>query len=164
MKKVIWPIMGAAAFIVLVGLLTKRLGTLPQAQVQNQTPAPGKQILVGAKTITVELANTPASRQKGLGDRASLGVDQGMLFVFDQKQVRPNFWMKDMKFSIDIIWISNDKVVQIDKAPAEPGVPDSGLKVYIPAQAVDYVLEVNSGFSTSNNITVGTTVQMLSGL
>jgi hypothetical protein len=78
-----------------------------------------------------------------------------MLFLYNIK--RPAvFWMKGMRFPLDIIWIADGKVVQIDKqAPHEPGVADPDLKRYISNEPVDAVLEVNAGFAEKNGIKVG---------
>jgi len=65
-----------------------------------------------------------------------------------------------MKIAIDIIWLKNGKIIQIDKnvAPPTAGTSDKNLKLYSPKTAVDYVLEVNFGYSDLNNIKVGDTV------
>lgn len=65
-----------------------------------------------------------------------------------------------MEFAIDIIWIKDGKIIQIDKNVEAPavGTPDNKLKLYSPKSAVDYVLEVNSGYSDLNNIKVGDSV------
>jgi hypothetical protein len=67
--------------------------------------------------------------------------------------------MKDMKFPIDIIWISGDEVVGIDEnAEPEPGKPLSDLKIYYPPREIDSVLEVNAGTAEKYNLKVGDTV------
>ena len=119
-------------------------------------------IQVGDAKVRVEIMEAEAQREKGLSDRKSLCSGCGMLFVFDSKQVTPIFWMKDMVMPIDIIWISGDKIVKIDKSAPIPksGVSDGKLPKYSPGRPIDYVLEVSSGFSDTNNIKVGDVVQM----
>jgi len=157
MKKILIPLLGTAIFIIAVGLLTK--GNLVKDIQNTKTQTNTKTIKVADKLLSVEVADTDSERQKGLGGKLILGQDQGMLFVFDQAQAYHSFWMKDMKFAIDIIWISNNKIVQIDKdAKAEPGVSDQNLKRYISKVPVDLVLEVNSGFCDKNSIKVGDTI------
>jgi len=69
--------------------------------------------------------------------------------------------MKDMFIPIDIIWIDNGKVIQIDRdVQPEPGVDDSDLAFYIPADPIDYVLEVNARFCEKNLIEVGDVVDL----
>src|ERR1035437_11182288 len=65
-----------------------------------------KTLVIGSKKISAEVANTPTARQKGLSGRACISQNEGMLFVFPQSGSYP-FWMKDMKFPIDMIWISS---------------------------------------------------------
>ncbi len=102
--------------------------------------------------LTVEMAETPKQWEHGLSDRESLGDMEGMLFIFPQYHI-PVFWMKDMHFPIDIIWISNYKVVDITaSAPVET---TSKLPTYSPRSPVNMVLEVPSGWAQENGITVG---------
>jgi hypothetical protein len=91
--------------------------------------------------LKVELVNTPASITQGLSGRESLDVD-GMLFVFDESVIR-TFWMKDMRFAIDIIWLNDGKVIGVenDVQPPEPGTPDSQLERRTSPGPVDMVLE-----------------------
>lgn len=152
MKKILLSILATILFIVFVGLLTR-----------NNLPSLTKtKIYVGETEILVEIANTARKRQKGLSKRESLAEREGMLFVFAQEDVQPPFWMKEMEFAIDIIWIDDDKVVQIDEnVPApESDTPDSELKFYPPNQPIDYVLEVKAGFADQNDIKVGDDINL----
>ncbi|MGB6881980.1 MAG: DUF192 domain-containing protein, partial [Microgenomates group bacterium] len=105
---------------------------------------------------------TEIQRRQGLSGKENLPEGEGMLFIFESKNIQPPFWMKDMKFAIDIIWIDDDKIVQIDKdiQPPEPGASDNKLVLYTPNQPIDYVLEVNAGFSEENKIKVGDSVNL----
>jgi uncharacterized protein len=168
-KQLLIPLAGVAIFIVLVGILTQRSGNLNFGNILS-TPAPttspasspsqAKALTIGDKTIQVEIANTKDLREKGLSGRSSLPNNSGMLFVFDSKQVTPIFWMKGMLISLDMIWISGNAIVKIDKniPVPPPNTPDTSLTEYSPNQPVDYVLEVNSGFSDQNNIKIGDNV------
>jgi hypothetical protein len=103
--------------------------------------------------VTVELARTPEELYRGLSGRDSLGKNQGMLFIFADSRYQ-TFWMKDMKFPLDIIWISEDHVLDITKnAP----VPKDPIKpaIFNSFGEVDRVLEVNAGWADANNIKVG---------
>ncbi len=113
-------------------------------------------VTIGKLNVNAKIAANTKDRQKGLSIYDSLPLDQGMLFVFD-KSDSYIFWMKDMKFAIDIIWIDeNKKVVEIAKnVPAEPGKNDLQLKQYKPASPAKYVLEVNAGLSDLNNVATG---------
>lgn len=152
-KKILIPL-GA----VIVALLVYRFFTTSPSKMNVEQ----KTATIGTKKINLEIANTENLRQKGLGGREALNENSGMYFVFDEKPVMASFWMKNMLIPIDIIWIRNGKIVEIDKnVPFYPkDTPNNQLKTYSPTSPIDYVLEVNSGFSDKNNFTVGDPVQM----
>lgn len=160
-KKVLIPLVLVIILITVVGFFIKIYPTFNTASTKNEQVAQ-KIVTIGSKNINIEIANTNELREKGLGGRSTLPENNGMLFVFDSKPLMVNFWMKDMLMPIDIIWIANNKITKIDKNvpfyPAE--TPDSQLKVYGPSSPIDYVLEVNSGFSAKNNIKVGDVVTL----
>src|SRR3989338_8221873 len=80
-----------------------------------------------------------------------------MLFIFD-KPDNYGFWMKDMRFPIDIIWLDqNFKVVHVEKSVATSTYP----KVFYPSGPATYVLEVNSGISDSINLQIGDEAKFL---
>lgn len=106
--------------------------------------------------VQVEVASTAQTREKGLSGRDRLEPGQGMLFVFMQPAVY-TFWMKDMKFPIDILWINGQELVDIttDVPLPEPG---EALPQYFPQSPADKVLEVPAGFARTNGLRTGMTV------
>jgi uncharacterized protein len=113
------------------------------------------EVTIGATTFDVEVASTTLERARGLSFRDGLGEKQGMLFLFDSSS-NYGFWMKDMKFAIDMIWIKGDRVAGFSENVApEPGVPLWKLKIYYPPEAVDKVLEVGAGMVAKDGIKVG---------
>jgi uncharacterized membrane protein (UPF0127 family) len=111
-------------------------------------------------TMRVEVANTPDDRAQGLSDRDRLAADAGMLFDLGETRV-PGFWMKDMRFPLDMVWIDEHKMivgVAVDVQP-QPGVPDSELRRYSPDVPVRYVLEINSGASLRLGLEAGDRVE-----
>ena len=84
-----------------------------------------------------------------------------MLFVFEKKFI-PVFWMKDMNFDLDFIWIRDNTIVDItERVPApQPNITDTELLRYSPTSNVDQVLEVNSGWIQSHNIKVGDKIKL----
>lgn len=159
MKSILLPLLGATLFIILVGFLAKGSFNGKLAPAVKETPK--KEVVIGSTKIYVTVADSEEERKQGLSGKAELGETEGMLFVFETKDVYPGFWMRGMLFPIDIIWINDGKVSKIDKDLAVPaeGTPDSELKVYYPDKPVDYVLEVNAGFSDKNDIQVGDAVE-----
>jgi len=156
-KQVLLPILGVIIFIVAVGLFVQKSGNLSV----NPTPK-ASSVKINNTEIQVTLAKTKEERVKGLSGTTSLAENSGMLFVFDGN-TNPIFWMKDMIIPLDIIWIKNNKIIKIDKNVPEPklGTPDTKLAKYSANQSIDYVLEVNAGFSEKNNIKVGDSVDVV---
>lgn len=101
------------------------------------------------------IADTPELREKGLSGRASIDVGEAMLFIFE-KSARNYFWMKDMLFSIDIVWLDTDKkVIHIEKNVS----PGSFPKSFGPNEDSKYVLEFKEGVTESIGLEVGDRVE-----
>jgi len=105
-------------------------------------------VAIGDQAYIVEVATTRDEQARGLSNRDSLADTAGMLFPFNPPGV-VSFWMKEMRFPIDIVWIANGKVIGVVKnAPIPPtGSVTQNLPTYAPPAAVDYVLELNAGQS-----------------
>ncbi len=101
--------------------------------------------------ISVKIADTPALQGKGLSGTESLAAGEGMLFVFDTPD-QYAFWMKDMNYPIDIIWISGDKRIVDIKTNADPASYPAAFKPTLPAL---YVLEVEAGFALTHSLARG---------
>jgi uncharacterized protein len=103
----------------------------------------------------LEIVNTPQSISQGLSGRDEIGSG-GMLFIFNQ-ELAPKFWMKDMKFDLDLIWIKDNQVVEITKNVPSPTLETSlnELPTYSPSQPVSMVLEVKSGLVDELQIKIG---------
>ncbi len=112
-------------------------------------------VIVNGQVITVQIANTDAERTQGLSGHAPLADDNGMFFVFPTSG-NYGFWMKDMTFPIDIIWVNS----QMQVVHVEPSLtPATYPTVFYPDADSLYVLEVPAGTVSRLNITVGDTVQ-----
>lgn len=110
--------------------------------------------------IKAEVADTKTERETGLSGRESLAEDAGMWFVFEDDGRYP-FWMRGMKFGIDIIWIDREfKVVEI----AMNAMPESGttLKSYVSQSPARYVLEVAAGTAKTHKLGVGDIIELIS--
>ena len=102
-------------------------------------------------SLNVEIVRTGEAQERGLSGRASLAEDQGMLFDFETSDIY-KFWMKDMKFPIDMIWFDEDRrVVYIQ----EDATPESYPESFGPNENTKYVLEVVAGFTQKYNIKIG---------
>ena len=108
-------------------------------------------VSIDGQTIYVDLAENPAQQALGLGNRASLGAHQGMLFIFPVDDMHM-FWMKDMSFSIDMIWLSADGTVMYIQPNVAPSTyPDA----FGPKEPSRYVLELPANFASRYGIKVG---------
>ncbi len=124
------------------------------------TREPGLALVrIGALAVQAEVPEGDAF-YRGLGGRDSLPDDRGMLFVFPEPGLL-TFWMKDMLIPIDIIWISAEgRVVDVQTAQPEPGVPDPQLKLYKPSGPAQYVLEVRAGLAAEQGVQIGDEAQI----
>ena len=103
----------------------------------------------------MEVADTTQARAKGLSGRSCIGQNEGMLFVFNQPGFY-EFWMKDMKFPIDIIWIASDHRVVWLKSKVQPS--SYPQKFVNQGSAAQYVLELASGRALNLLVDPTTTV------
>ncbi len=131
---------------------TQSAVTNPREQVEE-----GKtRVRVKSLDVTAEIAATDKEKKKGLSERESLPISEGMFFVYDRMAIY-TFWMKDVQFPIDIIWIDEDKkIVYIaQNAQPEPDKNDGELKRYRPSGESQYILEINAGLAAANGLAIG---------
>ena len=108
------------------------------------------------QTIHVSIANTPQAHEAGLGGRTGLAPDEGMLFIF-REEGKHVFWMKDMSFPIDIVWIASDgRVVYL----AQNVSPDTYPMSFVSTAPARYVLELPAGFSSEYAVIIGDIVRL----
>lgn len=125
----------------------------------KQTPT--ATVTIRNQHFTVEVADTDAKRIQGLSGRDGLKDSDGMLFVFDQPNML-TFWMKGMKFPIDIIFIKDDRIVTIHENIPNPS-PNTlvdNLPRYSSSERANYVLEINAGLSRKYGLRKGDTVEI----
>lgn len=107
------------------------------------------------KPITVDVVDTPMSREVGLMCRTHLRRDYGMLFVFPQ-EMSLNFWMKNTLVSLDIVWIGADKkitVIHDHMKKSTVATPDD--KVAVAGGRGQYVLELPAGTAQRRGLNAG---------
>ena len=108
-------------------------------------------LLMGHNRFNLEVARTEESQELGLSDRLSLAEDDAMLFVFPKPDIKC-FWMKDMHFPIDILWLdSNKRVMHMELGLS----PDSYPNSYCPSIPSSYTVEVNAGMAKQNDVRIG---------
>ena len=110
-------------------------------------------MMVGKATVKVQVRDTMEGRRQGLSGFEKLEEDEGMLFVFP-RSLRYGFWMKEMKFDLDFVFIKDDLVVEILEGVPAPKEGEQPIKIQ-PKQEVNKVLEVNSGWAKRQRVKVG---------
>lgn len=121
----------------------------------------GPLVQIGDTVYVVDLAVTPEERSQGLSGRSSMGADRGMLFVYDEDGAR-TFWMPDMHFPLDMVWIRADCTVagvtaDVPNPPLD--TPRDQLELYPSAGLVRFILELNAGQAAEHGIEAGGTVE-----
>ena len=128
----------------------------PSVPVEGTPLAYEAVLCVNEARINVLVADTPQERAAGLSGYAGLPENVGMLFVFPEPR-QPSFWMRGVLFALDLIWIRDGMVVQIDASvpPPPPNTPDDQLPRYHPTEPITHVLELTAGSAARLGITVG---------
>ena len=110
-----------------------------------QAPCPAEQaasIQIGAQRFAVEVAATPAARERGLSGHAPLAPPTGMWFVLPETGW-PGFWMRGMRFPIDLIWVSPEQ--RVLGAATLPVCRNEPCPLAYPPAPAAYVLEIAAG-------------------
>jgi uncharacterized membrane protein (UPF0127 family) len=146
---VLFAFFAAVAFY---GVFTIFIIHAPQKMTLNDGIYKTQDILLPDATVVHAIvSDTPELRELGLGGRSGLDLNQGMLFIFQQEGMY-GFWMKDMRFSIDIVWLSSDKkVIYIAQSVAPETYPAS----FGPNAPSKYVLELAAGYTVAHSIKIG---------
>lgn len=147
----------AGGALLLVLLLHFREASAPVKTLPTVPEGYDSLLIVNGTEISVTVADTEAKQEQGLSGTPSLADNTGKLFIFKDAGTY-GFWMKDMQYSLDIIWI--------DEAMTIVGIehdvrPETYPTVFYPPRAVSYVLEVNAGFSTQHNLTEGQKITVI---
>ncbi len=110
-----------------------------------RAPCPAEQaatLRIGAQGFTVEVAATPASRERGLSGHARLSPNAGMWFVLPEAE-QTGFWMRGMRFPIDLIWVSPEQ--RVVGAATLPVCENDPCPITYPTAPAAYVLEIRAG-------------------
>ena len=125
--------------------------------VERDGPPTDAWLTINGQEISVEIADTPRKQELGLGERDALPWDHGMYFEYERPAFYA-FWMKGMRFSIDIVWLRNDRIVGIESnVPFEPGTNGPTLR---PPQLVDAVLEVPADYAAARGWRIGDRIHL----
>lgn len=111
-----------------------------------------REVTINGKALQLEIANTPAAIVQGLSGRKSMARDEGLLFIMPNVEYQ-TFWMKDMNFAIDIVFLREGEVVDIAtlQRPSLTGIPS-----HRSIAEADMVLELNAGMVKEYKLEIGT--------
>jgi len=113
-----------------------------------------KHVYIRDVLVKSEVVKTETRIEKGLAGRASLLEGRGMLFSMPDNDTQ-RFWMKGMRFAIDIIWIENNRVIGCEK-----NISPADLRTFVSPGDAGYVLEVPEGFCDKNKVKVNDEVRI----
>lgn len=143
-----------------ISYLLSLLASLSIAGCGYESPdhLPMTKMKLGSDTVTLEIANAPASRTKGLMERDSMPEDHGMIFIFPEDTPQ-SFWMKNTRFPLDIVFInSQSKIVSIHTM--RPYVTTSTYS----AAPAKYAIELHAGKAKELGLQAGQSVSLPSDL
>ncbi|HEY6405220.1 MAG TPA: DUF192 domain-containing protein [Nitrososphaeraceae archaeon] len=129
---------------------------LPPIVDPNDQPIKAR-IIVNGFAILADVAITDEDQIKGLSIRDQMNENEGMLFVYGEPS-RQSFWMKDMKFPIDIIWLNGTGSVVHVEENLKPCVPSLECPSFSPNENAQYVLETVAGFAQKHHLKIGTDI------
>jgi uncharacterized membrane protein (UPF0127 family) len=118
---------------------------------------PTAEVTIGIHRIQVEVADTPERMSRGLSGRSRLGKGRGMVFPY-ARAGHHGFWMYDMRFDIDIVWIRENRIVDLTSGALHD--PPGALSTYRPREPADLVLEVPAGTAESLGWRIGDRVRV----
>lgn len=143
-------------FLVLFSLVSLKAGLCFGSEIHFEKA----KILLAGKSISIEIAKTPSEHAHGLMFRKKLGSDEGMLFVFENEEIR-HFWMKNTLIDLSIGYFDKDKVLVDIQEMTATSLLDVKPPSYPSAKPAMYALEMNKGWFRRNGLKIGQKFQLL---
>jgi uncharacterized membrane protein (UPF0127 family) len=126
-----------------------------ESEIIERVVRPDTTVLMPKGAIVAEVASTKTARALGLSGRTKMKDSEAMLFIFDVPG-KYGFWMKDMNFPLDIVWINNNGVIVWIERNA---TPESYPKAFMNQADASYVLEMNAGLSEKFGLYLGSKIK-----
>jgi len=126
---------------------------------ERSTAGADCRITIRQQTIDAEVARSREEQVRGLSGRDSLAWGSGMLFPYEQPAF-VSFWMKGMRFDIDIVWIRAGRIVGVSERVPRPPDPESQPASVRPPELIDMVLEVPAGYARAHGWSRGDRVHL----
>jgi uncharacterized membrane protein (UPF0127 family) len=115
-----------------------------------------KSMSVAEVKVRASVAETWPERIRGLSNTPYLPLDVVKLFIFDSPGFH-SIWMKDMNYSIDILWVDEDlSIVYIEEAVT----PETYPNLFVPTSPAKYVIETASGFVAQHQVSIGQVITL----
>jgi uncharacterized protein len=130
-----------------------------EESLSNGTKYLKAKVMVKGFELNTDVPVTNELMAKGLAVKNQLKENEAMLFVFEDP-AKHSFWMKDMKFPIDIIWLDSDGKVTHIEQNLQPCVSAFICPDYTPDLDSQYVLETVPGFTQRHNISAGNSIEL----
>lgn len=127
--------------------------------ISTGTPSKIPTATINNHSFNLEITKTQQEKEIGLSAKKKLEQNAGMLFLFEKPGSYP-FWMKNMKFPIDIIFIRNGRIVTIHKNVKPPKNSNENPPTYNSTEPANTVLEINADLSEKYNFKVGDVVRL----
>ena len=153
MKKIL------ALIIILFGILLGIVFAKNYLSENNSPFSKTATIAINEQKIKLDIADTAEKKEIGLSNKENIPNDRGMLFTFDKPDYY-SFWMKNMKFPIDIIFIRDGAIVTIFENVNPPASSEQNAPIYQPKSPADTVLEINAGLSSKYGFGEGDKVKI----
>lgn len=121
-------------------------------------------IAINNHSISTEIAETPAERQRWLTFRSEeMPLSSALLLVYDKADLY-SLWLLNIQFNLDLIWFDgagNIVYIKQDAAPCRNTLDavQCTYKNTIPAR---YVLAATTGFINYHNITKDSKIKLVS--
>lgn len=149
-------LLGAAILVLAAAVWKVQSGDAPASPKRDDPPQATAHIR--GRTFSLDVAVSPSAHEIGLSQTDSLPVDRGMLFLYDTPGFY-QFWMKGMKFPLDILFIRDSTIVTIARNVPPPS-GNGDLPLYAPDKPANKVLEINAGLCDKYGIREGDTVEI----
>ncbi|MFC1711343.1 DUF192 domain-containing protein [Patescibacteria group bacterium] len=141
--------------VFLIGILSiiafKALSTKEQLQQSKNM------LQVGKCKFNIETAKTAEEKKQGLSGRQSLDQYTGIMFYYDQPKIY-SFWMKDMNFPLDFVWINENTIVDLSEN-IPPPTNSNNIPRASSRKPVNKVLEINAGMIKNCEINIGSEIE-----
>lgn len=143
----------------MVAALSLFIFTRPnQTKVDEPTTETAQSVIgqIGGGYFNFEVADTHDERVQGLSGRERLPDTDALLFVYDEVD-QHCIWMKDMRFSIDILWFDEDhRLIDMKQNVS----PDTFPQNFCPEEPARYVVEMSAGVAAKNELAIGSVLDI----